>query len=317
MLPAPIGLEIDTRAMPETEEDSSMTLSLPGALVSAAWLAQHVNLPRLRLYDCTVSLGYEPSRGVKIRGARLAYEAAHIPGAAFLDLARDFSVTIEGVGLMRPPPEAFGHALGAAGVGEDSLVVLYSTGSVMWAARMWWLLRANGFTQAAVLDGGLRHWIAEGRPTRAGEETYPPARFVARPDPACWVDRDEVLAAIDNRRVCTIHTLSRREYLGLEEQSPFEKAAYGRPGRIQGSRNVPYAELLTAAGLFRPVAELRRIFADAGALTHERIIGYCGAGISSTMAALALHLIGQDNVAIYDGSLHEWGRDGSLPMETG
>jgi len=199
-------------------------------------------------------------------------------------------------------------------LGDDHQVVLYSSGSVMWATRLWWMLRASGFTNAAVLDGGLQRWKAEGRPTNGGTERYRSATFTARPDTARWADKETVLAEIGSTEVCTINTLSREEHLGAVDQA---EQFYGRKGRIKGSQNVPFSTLLTEEGLFAPVDQLKLAFEEIDALSHERIICYCGGGVSATMDALALHLIGYDNVAVYDGSLSEWGRDHSLPMETG
>jgi thiosulfate/3-mercaptopyruvate sulfurtransferase len=131
------------------------------------------------------------------------------------------------------------------------------------------------------------------------------------------VDKETVLAEIGSSSACTVNALSWETYLGTDEQPPFEQMAYGRKGHIKDSVNVPYASLQTEEGLFAPVDQLKRAFEDAGSLSRERIILYCGAGLGSTVNALALHLIGYDNVAIYDGSLNEWGWDHSLPMETG
>ena len=143
------------------------------------------------------------------------------------------------------------------------------------------------------------------------------ATFTARPDGERWVDKEAVLAEIGSRTVCTVNSLSSDDHLGVGELSPWVRVAYGRQGRIPGSLNVPYGSLTTEEGLFAPVDQLRKMFAGTGALDHERIILYCGAGLGSTVDALALNLIGYDNVAIYDGSLNEWGWDDSLPMETG
>jgi len=286
-------------------------------LLSTDELAQHLDDSDLRIFDCTVFLDYVPEKGVVARGGRLEYEEAHIPGATFLDLAGDLSDQESDIVFMMPSPEAFGNVLSAAGLGDNHQVVLYSSDSVMWATRMWWMLRAAGFANAYVLDGGLRRWRAEGRPTATGQESYPEASFTPRPDPARWVNKETVLAEIGSATVCTINSLSPETYWGIREQTPFEREAYGRSGRIKGSRNLPYAHLLTEEGLFAPVDQLRQLFEDVDALNHERIILYCGAGISSTMDALALHLIGYEDVAIYDGSLNEWGRDHTLPMERG
>lgn len=294
-----------------------MTDGLESGLVSTEWLAQHLDDRNLRIYDCTVFLSFDMDNGIIVRGCQPEYEEAYIPGSAFLDLYRDLSVRVGNVEFMMPPAKAFSTALSAAGLGADHQVVLYSsTSTIYWATRLWWMLRASGFTNAAVLDGGLKKWIAEGRSTTSGQENYPPAVFSAKPDVSRWADKEEVLVEIENPTVCTINTLSKEEFSGTGEQTDFEKQAYGRKGRIRGSLNVPYASLLTEEGLFAPKDQLSQIFEETGVLNNKRIILYCGAGLSSTMAALALHLIGFDNVAIYDGSLNEWGHDPNLPMET-
>ena len=294
-----------------------MPAKLSSALVSTDWLAQYLGDSDLRIYDCTEFIAYDADEGISVRAGRPEYEEAHIPGAAFVDLFRDLSDPAPDVPyLMMPSPEVFSRVLSAAGLGDEHRVVLYSSDSVMWATRLWWMLRASGFTNAAVLNGGLQKWKDEGRAVARGKESYPAASFTARPDAARWVDKETVLAEIGSDVVCTINALSEEAHLGTGEQMPFEQAAYGRQGRIKGSRNVYYGGLQTE-GLFAPVDQLRHAFEEAGTLGQERIICYCGAGLGATVNALALHLIGYDNVAVYDGGLNEWGWDSSLPMETG
>jgi thiosulfate/3-mercaptopyruvate sulfurtransferase len=143
-----------------------MSAKLNSTLVSTDWLAQHLDDSDLRIFDCTVFIIFDPDKGISVRAGRSEFEEAHIPGAAFVDLYRDLSdQASDRPYMMMPSPEAFSKALSAAGLGNDHQVVIYSSDSVMWAARLWWMLRANGFTNAAVLDGGLRRWKAEGRPT--------------------------------------------------------------------------------------------------------------------------------------------------------
>ena len=93
---------------------------------------------------------------------------------------------------------------------------------------------------------------------------------------------------------------------------------YGRPGHIPGSRNVHYDTLLDPdSGMFLPTDQLERVFAGSGALESKLVVAYCGGGISATMDALALVLVGRPDVAVYDGSMSEWAADESLPLETG
>jgi thiosulfate/3-mercaptopyruvate sulfurtransferase len=131
------------------------------------------------------------------------------------------------------------------------------------------------------------------------------------PRPSLWADLSEMQQVAAQGRTCTINALSPDVYSG-------EKNVYGRPGHIPGSHNVFYDSLLDPqSGIFQPLAELRERFARTGALASARVITYCGGGISATMDALALTLLGHPNVAVYDGSLSEWARHSELPLTLG
>ncbi|HWA61273.1 MAG TPA: sulfurtransferase [Caulobacteraceae bacterium] len=280
-------------------------------LVSTAWLAQHLHDPDLRVYDATVHLRPAQPGPYVVESGLADYEAAHIPGAAFLDLAGALSDRSSGLNFTMPQVAAFARAMGEAGVGQESRVVVYTSTSPMWATRLWWMLRASGFDNAAILDGGLAKWTAEGRPTEAGRKAYAPAALQLSARPDLWAGKDEVLAAIDEGGVCTINALSPSVHAGTSSTN------YGRKGHIKGSRNVPYAALLNEDGTYRSDAELKALFDAVGAFERPRAICYCGGGISATMDALALARLGHPSVAVYDGSMAEWTRDPSLPMETG
>ncbi len=280
-------------------------------LVSTEWLAEHLDDPSVRVFDATVHLRPATPGPYTIESGRGDYEAGHVPGAAFLDLASELSDPDARLPFTKPSLERLAAALGAAGVGPRSLVVAYATTTPMWATRLWWLLRAAGFEHAAVLDGGLAKWKAEGRPVETGEHRYPPAQLTLTALPDAWADKDAVLAAIEDGGVCTINALSPSVHSGESATN------YGRKGHIAGSRNVPYAALLRPDGTWRDDAELRALFAGVGAFERPRAICYCGGGISATMDALALTRLGHPSVAVYDGSMSEWSRDPTLPMELG
>jgi thiosulfate/3-mercaptopyruvate sulfurtransferase len=198
------------------------------------------------------------------------------------------------------------------GVGEGTRVVLYDRSLNMWAARVWWMLRAVGFGDAAVLNGGWRRWTVEGRPTSTEPCTYPPARFVARPRPDLFVDKSAVLAGLGGRETCILNALSEAQHKGTGG------VTYGRAGRIAGSANVPAQSLVDpATHAYLPAAVLRERFAAAGVLEAGRVITYCGGGIAASSDAFVLTLLGHDHVSVYDASLSEWAADPSLPMETG
>lgn len=282
-----------------------------GGLVSTDWLAANLADPTLRIFDVTTHLRPSDPGPYRIESGLADYEAGHIPGAAFLDLGRDLSDQSSGLGFTMPPVAAFAEALARAGVSAESRVVAYSTTTPMWATRLWWMLRASGFDNAAVLDGGFAKWRAEARPEESGQSSYPPATLALQARPRAWADKAEVTAAIGDAGVCTINALSPSVHAGEGAMN------YGRRGHIAGSRNVPYAALLNPDGTYRAEAELRPLFEAVGAFEKPRVICYCGGGISATMDALALVRLGHKDIAVYDGSMSEWVRDPEAPMETG
>lgn len=290
----------------------------PQYLVETDWLEQHLDDPDLRLFDCTVIAGPNPDP-VTGRKFPFAFESghphfdeAHIPGAGFIDLLGELSDHSANLPLMMPSEQQFADAMSRYGIGEGARVVLYSSSEPMWAARMWWMLRAFGFDNAAIVNGGWAKWTAEGRAVSSAACSYPPARFTARLRPGFFVGKDDVVAAIGDDGVRTINALPPMMHTG--SGGP----VFGRKGRIAGSVNVPSGSLNDPeTGAYLPAGELREIFDTVRAGEAGRIITYCGGGIASSNSAFALALLGYDNVAVYDGSMFEWGNDESLPMETG
>lgn len=280
-------------------------------LVSTEWVQAQLGDPDLRVFDATVHLRPATPGPYRIESGRADYEAAHVPGAAFVDLAGDLSDPRSPLSFTRLPADRLARALGAAGIAPGVRVVAYSTTTPMWATRLWWMLRAAGFEDVAVLDGGFARWTAEGRPVEAGARHYPSADLTLVEQPGAWADKAAVLSAIGDGGVCTINALSPGVHSGESAMN------YGRKGHIKGSRNVPYAALLDPDGRFRDDEELRALFSDIGAFERSRVICYCGGGISATMDALALTRLSHPSVAVYDGSMSEWTRDPDLPMETG
>lgn len=175
----------------------------PKAVIDTGQLAAKIGQPSLRVFDCTTYLEPPPpgvdEPYVAVPG-RHTFEAAHIPGADFLDLQGEFSDSSAKLRFMMPSTRHLEEAFGRHGIDEHSDVVLYSIGTMMWATRFWWMLRSLGFDGASVLNGGFDKWQAEGRPTESGPpKGYTPATFTAAPKPGYFVDKSAVLAAIGNR----------------------------------------------------------------------------------------------------------------------
>jgi thiosulfate/3-mercaptopyruvate sulfurtransferase len=286
-----------------------------GGLIGTAELAGILGQPDLRLFDCTTYLEPTPPGSsdpyLAVPGKH-TFEAGHIPGADFLDLQGEFSDQSTSLRFMMPPTAQLEAAFGRHGVGNDSRVVLYSIGTAMWATRFWWMLQSLGF-DALVLDGGFDKWKAEGRAIESGPaKNYPPAAFTAKPRTGYFVDSRETLKASTEGDTVVLNALGPQFYRGLEP------SRYGRPGRIPGSVNVPAATLVDAANkTFLPLADAAEKFAAQGITRDKRVVAYCGGGISATIDLFQMHRLGYDKLTLYDGSMGEWARDETLPIETG
>jgi len=256
--------------------------------------------------DCTVTLEQTEDGGFKTFSGRAAYEAGHIPGAGFADLLGDLSDPKVEIHYAVPTPEAFAAAMAALGVGDDSRVVLYDAGGSMWASRVWWMLRWIGFDRAALLDGGLGAWAAEGRPLSTEPVERPAAALTPAPRPDLIADKDEVLAAIEDASVHIVDVLPEAHFRG-------DMAMYARSGHIPSAVNISVMELKDETGHFRPRDELAALYSS----DHDaRYITYCGGGIAASASAFVMTRVGFTDVAVYTASLQEWAADPDLPMET-
>jgi len=276
------------------------------SLVSVEWLAAEMAACDLRIVDASKHL---PEAG---RDARAEYEEGHIPGAVFLNL-EDLVDPAAPVENTMPSPERFASRMQALGLGDGSRIVLYDDSAVKTSARAWFMLRMFGAHNIAILDGGLAAWIAAGQPLARGVETRRERHFTAWSDPAQLRSKAQVLANIANKAEQVIDARGAARFTGATPESRPGLA----PGHIPGSRNVPYTALYQSDGRFKPPAELRATFVAAGVDLARPVVTSCGSGVTACVVAFALHLIGKDDVALYDGSWAEWGSDPATPKALG
>jgi thiosulfate/3-mercaptopyruvate sulfurtransferase len=283
----------------------------PQHLVDTGSVAAELAESDLRVFDCSVFLRPTPDNPFRFESGRPEWQRGHVPGSGFLDLDDELSDRSCPLRFTMPSSEQFAKVMGRHGVGKGVRVILYSAGHPMWAARIWWMLRAFGFENAAVMDGGWEKWVAEGRPVSTEPCRYPATHFDVSPRSGLVVGKAAVSAALADPGAQLISALTRKMHAG-------EGVHYGRPGRIPGSACVPALMLIErGAGTFQPPSHLAAAFEAAGIRPGQRVITYCGSGIAAACDAFVLTLLGHDDVAIYDGSLAEWASDSSLPMETG
>jgi thiosulfate/3-mercaptopyruvate sulfurtransferase len=266
-------------------------------IVSTEWLAAHLADPHVRIIDASFAMPGTSPRPIDL------YAKAHIPGAVFFDVDAIADRT-SSLPHMYPAAEQFARDVSALGISDDDLVIAYDSGSWLGAPRAWWMFLSFGHDNVKVLDGCLKKWALEKRPTESGIARPAPGRFGASLDPNFVRSKQQVLANIDSRAEQVVDARARDRFEGaVSEPWPGR-----RSGHVPGSRNLPYGDLIdTATGAMKPLAELRRAFDSAGVDVNHSIVTMCGSGVSAAVLSLALYRLGVRGSALYDGSWAEWG----------
>lgn len=289
-------------------------------LVDGDWLQSRLNDKNLRLIDATTFLKIPEGEGYpELWSGFEAYQEEHIVGAVYADLLKDFTNPEGAAPFTIASREQFLTVVQTLGITKDSYVVIYDRGPLVnvdilasdWSARLRWQLKYEGFDNVAVLDGGFRKWKEDGRPTESGISEYKPASWEWERREHLIVTKEDVKAALNDDNIVLINSLSEADYRG-------ETTTYPRPGHIPGSKHSFFGSHSNPeTRLLKSDEELRSNFEKLGALdSNKKVITYCGGGIAATWNALLLNKLGQENVAVYDGSMNEWAADPSCPLVT-
>lgn len=276
------------------------------SLVSTDWLAKELGASDLRIVDASWHL---PDSG---RDPAAEYEAAHIPGAVFMDL-RDLVDATSSVPNTLPQPEKFASRMQSLGLGDGSRIVLYDDSPVKSAARAWFMLRMFGAHDVAILDGGIAKWKAEGRPVQQGKQTLRHRHFTVWQDDKNVRTKADMLKNLHERAEQVVDARPAGRFTG----EVAETAPGVANGHIPGSRNVPHTALYNTDGTMKSAEELKKVFADAGVDLAKPVVTSCGSGMTASVLAFGLNRAGKEDVALYDGSWSEWGADPDTPKATG
>lgn len=277
------------------------------SLVSTEWLEAELRSPDLQAIDATVFLpGAE-------RDARAEYETAHIPGALFLDLD-DVVEADSPFPHMLPGAARFASRMQSLGARDGQRFVVYDNSPLHSAARAWWMLKAFGVHYAAILDGGFQKWTAESRPVDRGPQ--PPHRhghLSASLDARAVADKAFVLGIVGTG---THEIVDARPAARFEGAGPEPRPGLAS-GHIPGARSLPQSDLFNFDNTWKRGEALRAAFDAAGVDLTKPMVTSCGSGVTAAVLLFGAHLLGKEDVTLYDGSWAEWGADPSTPKATG
>ncbi|MEO8530456.1 MAG: sulfurtransferase [Deltaproteobacteria bacterium] len=273
-------------------------------LVTTDRLASRLGKPGLSVIDAS---WYLPAMK---RSARDEYRAAHIPGAIFLDID---AVSDQGSDLphMMPALDAFAAVLAAEGVSETDQIVVYDGTGIFSAARMWWMIRMLGHRDVAVLDGGMKKWLTEGREVTSDVSSPSNSTFSVRPALALSATWQQVQARLEAGEMVLDARSAGRFDGSVAEPRPGLKS-----GHMPGAKNLPFGELLNADGTMKSAADLRHVFAARGWTPGVQVTTSCGSGVTAAIISLALAVLGEETT-LYDGSWAEWGGLPGVEIATG
>lgn len=265
-------------------------INIESPVVSVEWLHQNCNADNLVILDGTIKKTNDALQ-------------KQIPKARFFDIKNKFSDQSQPFPNTFPSAEQFQKEARNLGINNTSAIVVYDDKGIYSSARVWWLFKAFGFNNVAVLNGGLACWIDAGFTVEPQNHyNYKEGDFIAKPQSNVMCFFNDVKKASDNKTHKIIDARSAARFNCLEAE-PREGL---RRGNIPNSKNIPYSCLITNAGLLKSKRELQTIFSEVIS-RDDSLIFSCGSGITACILALGADICGYKNIAVYDGSWTEWG----------
>lgn len=270
----------------------------PELIAEPDWLAQNLDNPNVRIIDCaTVE----------------AYRRAHIPGAVQLPVhyyIKEHDPAGSDHGVLVMPPDEFAQLMGNLGVSNDTTVVTYDDNNALVAARLWWVLKYYGHTNAKVLNGGWHRWLSEGRPVTFHSTRAPKATFKATADPAVYATLDDLKEKHADAGCQVLDVRTDAEWEGSNDRGN------KRAGRVPGAQHLEWLRFVGSddSRKFLPPAEIQSLLDGAGMSRDKPTITYCQGGIRAAHAAFVMDLMGYENVRVYDGSMREWANREDTPL---
>ncbi len=260
-------------------------------IVSVKWLYDNINTKDLVVLDGTINKPINQS-------------SKQIPNARFFNIKKQFSDANNAFPNAFPYTEQFQESARALGINNESTLVVYDDKGIYSAARVWWLFKAFGFNNIAVLNGGFPQWLQAGYPT---EQAKPYLGKVGNFTPQLNINKmmffNNMLHITNSSGYTIIDARSRKRFSGQEP----ELRSGLRSGTLPNSVNLPFTELLVNGTLLKPKAEIQNAFQTVVKNENDTLVFSCGSGITACILALGAEIAGYKKLSVYDGSWTEWG----------
>lgn len=284
----------------------AMEESLSGPIVDVTWLQKNLGAENVIVLDASVPPVVPGFVAINSAGAFKA-----IPGARRFDYDKEICKPNSSLPHMMPGADLFQEKVRQLGLNQDSIVVVYDDVGIYASPRAWWMLRAMGHKQVAVLDGGLPAWVEAGFAVEGSlTDDCASGNFVAAADDVSFCDFETVLAATQDGETDIVDARSAGRFAGTAP----EPRPGSRSGHMPGALNLPFANVLRD-GHLKTAEELQALFEP---LTNpeKKVITSCGSGITACVLTLAATVAGYSKLSVYDGSWAEWGMPSKLPVVT-
>ena len=268
-------------------------LFIKSPIVSVEWLNQNLEASNLIILDASIK---------KVTSDDIQQTSKQIPSTRYFDIKHRFSNTAAPFPNTVSSQKQFINESRYLGINNASAIVVYDDKGIYSSARAWYLFKAFGFNNIAVLDGGLPDWEkARFKTEDKTEREFSLGDFIGIYNPDYFKFFNDIISISNNPDCLILDARSSDRFNGLVD----EPRKGLRSGHIPNSLSLPFGSLLNGNCL-KPKEELKSIFQELNAV-NKKLVFSCGSGITACILALAANVLDNDNISVYDGSWTEYG----------